>query len=142
MGMTPELVMGSWVGADDPRIHFRSTELGQGSNTALPMVGYFLQQVNEDPEFKDISKATFPAPSRAAQQKLSCDLYELDETLWGKLEQMTFKQDSLRAADTLNQGPKESYMEKLYKRKLKMRQASQARDSAALRTLEIEDSGG
>jgi penicillin-binding protein 1A len=142
MGMTPELVMGTWVGADDPRIHFRSTELGQGGNTALPMVGYFLQQINEDPNFKTISKATFPAPSRAAQQKLSCDLYELDETLWAQLEQMTFKQDSTRAADTLNQAPKESYMEKLYKRKLKMRQASQARDSAALRTLEIEDSGG
>ncbi|MCD9018994.1 transglycosylase domain-containing protein [Parachryseolinea silvisoli] len=142
MGMTPELVMGTWVGADDPRIHFRSTELGQGGNTALPMVGYFLQQINEDPNFKTISKATFPTPSRAAQQKLSCDLYELDETLWGQLEQMSFKQDSLRAADTLNQVPKESYMEKLYKRKLKMRQASQARDSAALRTLEIEDSGG
>lgn len=41
MAITPNLVMGSWVGADDPRIRFRSTELGQGSNTALPITGYF-----------------------------------------------------------------------------------------------------
>src|SRR5690606_29456133 len=54
MAMTPKLVMGSWVGADDPRIRFRSTYLGQGSNTALPVVAYFLQEVNKDTTYRDV----------------------------------------------------------------------------------------
>jgi penicillin-binding protein 1A len=48
MAMTPNLVVGTWVGADDPRIHFRNTELGQGSSTALPIYGYFMKEVNND----------------------------------------------------------------------------------------------
>lgn len=131
MGVSPELVMGTWVGADDPRIHFRSTELGQGSNTALPMVGYFMEQVNKDASFKKISDAKFPAVPYTLQQELSCDLYELDSTLWKQLKVVVHRQDSLRQADTLGEGPKETFMEKLYKRKLKMMLASQARDSAA-----------
>ncbi|HET8963663.1 MAG TPA: transglycosylase domain-containing protein, partial [Chitinophagales bacterium] len=37
MGITPQLVCGTWVGADDPVVHFRSTALGQGANMALPI---------------------------------------------------------------------------------------------------------
>src|SRR5690606_132460 len=48
MAMTPKLVIGTWVGADDPRLHFKSTSLGQGAATALPITAYFLQKVNQD----------------------------------------------------------------------------------------------
>ncbi|HTF22149.1 MAG TPA: transglycosylase domain-containing protein, partial [Chryseolinea sp.] len=51
IAITPRLVVGCWVGADDPRMHFRSTSLGQGAATALPVVGRFLQQMNDDPSF-------------------------------------------------------------------------------------------
>ena len=37
MGITPDLTTGVWVGAEDRSVHFRSTELGQGSHTALPI---------------------------------------------------------------------------------------------------------
>jgi penicillin-binding protein 1A len=37
MAITPKLAIGTWVGADDPRIRFKNTKLGQGSNTALPI---------------------------------------------------------------------------------------------------------
>ncbi|WP_020568012.1 transglycosylase domain-containing protein [Neolewinella persica] len=36
---SPEVTVGAWVGTMDKRIHFNSTRLGSGSNTALPMVG-------------------------------------------------------------------------------------------------------
>jgi penicillin-binding protein 1A len=141
MAMTPKLVVGTWVGADDMRIHFRNTELGQGSNTALPMFGYFMQQVNKDESYKELSKATFPRLSNALQQRLACDLYELDDTLLEDLRLMVLKQDSIRTADTLS-NVQETFMEKLYKRKMKMLRASQVRDSIHNEMENLENLGG
>jgi penicillin-binding protein 1A len=136
MAMTPKLAVGTWSGADDPRIHFKSTELGQGSNTALPMFAYFMKAVNDDPKFKEFSKATFPSLHHSLEQKLDCDLYELDEPLWHEIAQTIQQQDSLVMADTLAPPRKESFLEKLYKRKLKMMQASMPQDSTAVDDLE------
>jgi penicillin-binding protein 1A len=141
MAITPKLVVGSWVGADDPRIHFRSTELGQGSSTALPMFGYFMKQVNADKHFEDISEATFSRLPYDLQQRLSCDLYELDDALLAELKLMVMKQDSIRQADTLA-NLKESFMEKIYKRKLKKMQANQPSDSTTNDVEGLENLGG
>lgn len=81
IGITPKLVMGCWVGADDPAIHFRSTSLGQGATTALPVVAGFLQKVNKDPEFRDVSRAQFSPLSSQLAQKLDCDLSRSDRNL-------------------------------------------------------------
>jgi penicillin-binding protein 1A len=124
MGMTPKLVVGAWVGADDPRIRFRTTHLGQGSNTALPIAGYFLQHVNQDPAYREISQARFPRLSQALQQKLNCDLYDLNENLWKQIEATIHERDSIMMADTLAK-PAETFLQTLYKRKLKIRLASQ-----------------
>lgn len=53
MGVSPNLVVGAWVGGEYRCIHFRTGALGQGSRTALPICGYFLQSVFNDPNFKD-----------------------------------------------------------------------------------------
>ncbi|MCQ2200450.1 MAG: transglycosylase domain-containing protein [Bacteroidales bacterium] len=45
MGMTPNMVMGAWVGADDPSYHFKSSARGQGAYMALPIVGKFVSGV-------------------------------------------------------------------------------------------------
>ena len=37
IGITPDLVSGVWTGAEDRSVHFRSTNLGEGANTALPI---------------------------------------------------------------------------------------------------------
>ncbi|RAV98747.1 transglycosylase domain-containing protein [Pseudochryseolinea flava] len=136
MAITPNLAVGTWAGADDPRIHFKSTELGQGSNTALPMFGYFMEQVNKDKAFATLSKATFPAMPSTLQQKLDCDLYELDESLQLDIAQMIQQADSLMKADTLAPPHKETFLEKLYKRKLKMLQASMPQDSTDAEEME------
>ncbi len=81
IGITPKLVMGCWVGADDPAIHFRSTSLGQGATTALPMVAGFLQKVNKDPEFREITRAQFSPLPGALAQKLDCDMSRSDRNL-------------------------------------------------------------
>ena len=62
MGLTPDLVTGVWVGADDMQIHFRSYPWGQGARMALPIYGYYMQQVYADENIK-ISKKDFEAPA-------------------------------------------------------------------------------
>lgn len=52
MGVSPKLVVGAWVGGEYRCIHFRTGALGQGSRTALPICGYFLQSVLLDSRFK------------------------------------------------------------------------------------------
>lgn len=51
MGVSPKLVVGAWVGGEYRSIHFRTGALGQGSRTALPICGYFLQALFQDPAF-------------------------------------------------------------------------------------------
>ena len=51
MGVSPRLVVGAWVGGEYRCIHFRTGALGQGSRTALPICGYFLEAVLNDPTF-------------------------------------------------------------------------------------------
>ncbi len=90
IAMTPKLVVGSWVGADDPRIRFRSTALGQGASTALPIVATFFQQVNADAEFKQLTRARFSPLPASLERRLSCDPYKTDtnvlEKIFGKKE--------------------------------------------------------
>lgn len=52
IGTTRNLVGGAWVGGEYRCIHFRTGELGQGSRTALPIFGYFMEKVLKDPDFK------------------------------------------------------------------------------------------
>lgn len=124
MAMTPKLVIGTWVGADDPRIRFRVTELGQGSSTALPMVAYFFKQLNKDPFYKEITNSKFKPLPRELQDQLDCDLYELNNELIEQIKQTVVKRDSIILADTTRKPPNETFLEVLYKRKLKIMRAN------------------
>ena len=64
IGTTPKLVVGAWVGGEYRSIHFRTGMLGQGNRTALPICGYFLGSVLNDPAFKKY-RAKFTKPSDA-----------------------------------------------------------------------------
>ena len=48
IGLTPDLVAGSWVGCDDRYIRFHSMENGQGASTALPVWAKFFTKVYVD----------------------------------------------------------------------------------------------
>ena len=49
VGVTPHLVGGAWVGGEYRSIHFRTGRLGQGSKTALPIFGLFMNKLLADP---------------------------------------------------------------------------------------------
>ena len=61
MGITPDLTTGVWVGAEDRSVHFRSTRLGQGSHTALPIWALYMKKVYADKNL-NFSKGDFAKP--------------------------------------------------------------------------------
>ncbi|MFN9799592.1 MAG: penicillin-binding transpeptidase domain-containing protein, partial [Bacteroidota bacterium] len=71
IGLTPDLVTGVWVGAQDPTVRFNSTALGQGANTGLPIWGYFMNRVYKDPDIS-ISKGDFKAPKDYDPARFQC----------------------------------------------------------------------
>ncbi len=73
MGVSPNLVVGAWVGGEYRCIHFRTGALGQGSRTALPICGYFLQSVFSDPAFKQYhGKFQMPADADIDKTMFEC----------------------------------------------------------------------
>lgn len=63
MGFTPELVTGVWVGGEERYIHFNTMALGQGARAALPIYGYYMQSVYEDPKLPYSQDTRFEFPS-------------------------------------------------------------------------------
>lgn len=73
MGITPEMVLGCWTGADDRAVHFRTTHLGGGANSALPLVGIFLQKAYADKRV-DWKPGKFQPPASLSTD-ISCAPY-------------------------------------------------------------------
>ncbi len=61
VGVTPALVTGVWVGADDMRVHFESAN-GQGGRTAMPIFGRYMQLLYNNPRSTGIQRGEFPMP--------------------------------------------------------------------------------
>ncbi|PAP76198.1 transglycosylase domain-containing protein [Rubrivirga marina] len=57
IAMRPGLAVGAWVGFNDQRVTFRSKQTGEGSRTALPVVGDFLLRVQDR-----LPNVAFPPP--------------------------------------------------------------------------------
>ena len=61
IGMHPDLVVGAWVGFNDPRVSFQSDYWGQGGHNALLLVGDFLKTTTEGPGAY-LKQSRFTAP--------------------------------------------------------------------------------
>ena len=76
VGVSPKLVVGAWVGGEYRSIHFRTGALGQGSRTALPICGNFLQSVLADPAFAHYrGKFDKPKDSDITSDMYTCASY-------------------------------------------------------------------
>lgn len=71
VGITPNLVGGAWVGGEYRSIHFRTGSLGEGSKTALPVFGYFLEKVLADNSLTKY-RAKFPSPKQPITRPYTC----------------------------------------------------------------------
>jgi penicillin-binding protein 1A len=73
VALTPNLVTVTWVGNDNHAIGFKSTQLGQGANSALPIFAKFYRKLNSDPQFNTITQARFENPSATVLEDLDCE---------------------------------------------------------------------
>ena len=89
MCVSPKLVVGAWVGGEYRSIHFRTGALGQGSRTALPICGYFLESVLSDQAFAHY-RAKFDKPNDDA---ITADMYTC-QSYYPRAEADTTEQDS------------------------------------------------
>lgn len=97
IGTTPKLVVGAWVGGEYRSIHFRTGMLGQGNRTALPICGYFLKSVLEDPVFKQYH-AKFSAYGEAG---VTNNMYDCGGYFSAPADSDSISVDSI-AAETLD----------------------------------------
>ncbi|MCX6294908.1 MAG: transglycosylase domain-containing protein [Bacteroidetes bacterium] len=77
MGITPDLVSGCWVGADDRSVHFDHGDQGQGAQMALPIWAKYMQKVYADKTIK-ISQGEFEKPAKKIDIEMDCSKYNKD----------------------------------------------------------------
>ena len=67
------MVAGSWVGCDEPTIHWRNGSLGQGAHTALPIFGNFLASVERNSALNYYTTRPFELLSEDLSEKITCE---------------------------------------------------------------------
>lgn len=77
MGITPNLVMGTWVGGDDRWIRFRTITYGQGARMAMPVFSKFLQKAEKDEDLNFDTKSRFHRPA-FVDIEVDCTKYDTD----------------------------------------------------------------
>lgn len=77
MGITPDLVSGCWVGAEDRSVHFDHGDQGQGAQMALPVFAKYMQKVYADKTLK-VSQKDFEKPSKRIEVEMDCSKYNAE----------------------------------------------------------------
>lgn len=92
MGVSKDLVSGTWVGGDDRAIHFRSWIEGQGGRTARPIWVKYMTKVYADQSL-GYTKGPFPRPERPLSIEIDCDLYEQESQRFADFDYDADKND-------------------------------------------------
>lgn len=79
MGITPSLVVGTWVGGEDRWIHFRSLTFGQGAYMAKPFFVEFIKRLEKNEDIDYDQTATFYRPPGDLGIELDCNVYRRDD---------------------------------------------------------------
>ncbi len=75
MGITPSLVVGTWVGGEDPWIKFNSLADGQGAVMARPFFKAFLRRLENSPEVDYDPNKRFERPAGPLDIETDCSKY-------------------------------------------------------------------
>jgi penicillin-binding protein 1A len=75
IGMVPQLVTGIWTGCENRDFHFRTTRMGEGSNSALPIFALYMKKVYADPSLGIKKDANFEPPKKPLDIILDCNAY-------------------------------------------------------------------
>jgi penicillin-binding protein 1A len=71
VGVSPKLVGGAWVGGEHRCIHFRTGAMGEGSKSAMPIFGYFMERVLKDQTLSQY-RGKFPKPKEEITVPYEC----------------------------------------------------------------------
>jgi len=71
MGITKDLVTGVWVGCDERTAHFKDSQTGEASRTALPIFAKFMEKVYHD-ESTGYTYGPFPKPTVKINMTYNC----------------------------------------------------------------------
>ena len=77
MGITPSLVVGTWVGGEDPWIRFLSLANGQGSVMAKPFFRAFIQEIERADNVDFEPDADFYFPPGGPDIEINCEKYKV-----------------------------------------------------------------
>jgi penicillin-binding protein 1A len=90
MGITPGLVVGTWVGGEDRWIRFRSLTYGQGSYMAKPFFREFIKRLEDTPNIDYDPTLRFHVPPGDLGIELDCGEYEAGD-LFEEFESTEFE---------------------------------------------------
>ncbi len=76
MGITPNLVVGTWTGGDDKWIRFTTLDDGQGYVMARPICQKFLKKLEKDSLANFNTDVSFPDPPPGFHDLVNCDKYK------------------------------------------------------------------
>jgi len=95
IGITPRLVSGVWVGGEHRNARFRTSQLGEGLRTALPVYGLYMEKVVQDNNLKQY-RGKFGKPTIKINKPYSCSSYApVADSLLPEAESGTELPDSL-----------------------------------------------
>ena len=88
VGVSKNLIGGAWVGGEHRSVHFRTGNLGEGSRTALPIFGLFMEKVLKDEKFKHY-RGKFPTkPKETISRSYNCHTYIPRDTTKGNSDSL------------------------------------------------------
>ena len=100
MGITPSLVVGTWVGGEDKWIRFYTLDDGQGYVMARPIFIDFIKKLEADPESQYDFELKFQDPPLGYNDYVNCDKYkqqepeeEREEILQRRIQRDEFEED-------------------------------------------------
>lgn len=106
MGVTPRLVVGTWVGGEDRWIRFLSLADGQGARMARPIFAGFISRLEKDPKSGYDYNARFVRPPGDLGIDTNCAAYESNLGPAGDEEEFSpdMYNDELDATDATKPG--------------------------------------
>ena len=107
MGLTPELVVGTWVGGDNRWLRFRSLRYGSGAHMAKPFFREFVRQAQKDESVAWNTKRDFYRPRGDLGIELDCEAYssgDNDDILEGRDSTFILPDDPF-GGGTINNDP-------------------------------------